>query len=82
MMAAAIASPVPVLPEVGSTMVPPRLSRPFSSAALIMRMPMRSFTELPGLNISSLASRVGFTPWLSLGNRTIGVLPMVSSMLS
>ena len=70
-----------MLPEVGSTMVPPRWRSPSDSAARIMRMPMRSLTELPGLNISSLASRVGFSPRLRLCRRTMGVLPISSSTL-
>ena len=43
-----MASPSPVLPLVPSTMVPPGFSRPSASAASIMAIPMRSFTEPPG----------------------------------
>ncbi len=39
-----IARAMPVLPLVGSTMVPPGLSFPSRSAASIMATPMRSFT--------------------------------------
>ena len=44
-----IASAMPVLPDVASTMVPPGLSCPDASAASIMATPIRSFTELAGL---------------------------------
>src|SRR6266567_4339854 len=77
-MAAAMARPWPVLPEVGSMMVPPGFSRPSRSAASIMRMPMRSLTLPPGLSISSLARIVGLTPRVTLCSRTRGVLPMAS----
>ena len=52
-----MARPIPVLPEVGSTMVIPGRSSPLASAASIIEMPMRSLTEPPGLNDSSLATR-------------------------
>ena len=45
-----------MLPEVGSTIVPPGCSAPLFSAASIMRTAMRSFTEPPGLRYSTLAS--------------------------
>ncbi len=54
-IAAAIASPCPVLPEVGSTMVPPGFNSPWRSAASIIRIPMRSLTLPPGFSISSFA---------------------------
>src|SRR6266540_2967614 len=81
-MAAAMASPCPVFPEVGSTMVPPELSRPSRSAASIMRMPMRSLTLPPGLSISSLARTVGLTPRVTRDSLTRGVLPMASRNVS
>ena len=56
---ATIASPTPVLPEVGSTIVPPGLSSPEASAASIIRTAIRSFTEPPGLRYSTLASTSG-----------------------
>src|SRR4051812_24728201 len=71
---------MPVLPLVASTIVVrPGSMRPSSSAAWIIATPMRSFTDPPGLNISSLpntrasgASRV---------RCTIGVRPTWSAML-
>ena len=50
-----MARPTPVLPEVGSTIVPPGLSFPSRSAASIIGRPMRSFTEPPGFRYSSFA---------------------------
>ena len=44
-----MARAIPVLPLVGSTMVPPGFSSPEASAASTMAMPMRSFTLLDGL---------------------------------
>src|SRR2546421_6618130 len=81
-MAAAIASPWPVLPEVGSTIVPPGLRAPDRSAASIMRRPMRSFTLPPGFSISSLARIVGLTPRVTAWSRTRGVSPIASRKLS
>ncbi len=76
-----MARPTPVLPEVGSTIVPPGLSSPCRSPASIIAMPMRSLTLLPGLNDSILAARGG-SPGQNRRNRTSGVLPIVSRMLS
>ena len=44
-----------MLPEVGSTIVPPGFSFPSRSAASIIASPMRSFTEPPGFRYSSFA---------------------------
>ena len=44
-----MASAMPVLPLVASTMVPPGLSSPDASAASIIETPMRSLTLLAGL---------------------------------
>src|SRR5690242_4601601 len=77
--AAAIARPTPVLPEVGSTIVPPGRSFPSRSARSIIGSPIRSFTEPPGFRYSSLASSVGPTSRPSLSSRTIGVAPTSSS---
>ncbi len=44
-----MASAMPVLPEVASTMVPPAVRSPDASAASMIATPMRSFTELAGL---------------------------------
>ena len=53
--AAARARPMPVLPAVGSMMVPPGRSSPRCSASRIIQAPIRSFTLPPGLYHSSLA---------------------------
>src|SRR5262245_55673336 len=78
-----MARPTPVLPEVGSTIVPPGRSSPDSSAASIMRSAMRSLTEPPGLKYSILARTVGVRaadtgPAVTLRSRTSGVLPINS----
>ena len=74
---------MPVLPEVGSTMVlTPGTILPVFSAASIIANPMRSFTDDIGLKNSSLARISAFTP-SRLGSRfsrTSGVAPMVSVM--
>jgi len=74
-----------VLPLVGSTIVPPGCSCPDSSAASIIRVAMRSFTEPPGLRYSTFASTSGASGprWaVSERRRTRGVLPMRSTTLS
>jgi len=76
------ASPTPVLPLVGSTMVPPGPSRPAFSASSTMRSAMRSFTLPPGLKYSTLASTVADSPAVTLRSRTSGVLPINSTTLS
>jgi hypothetical protein len=55
LITAAIASPMPVLPEVPSTMVPPGFNSPDLSAASTIASPIRSLSEPPGLTVSSLA---------------------------
>ena len=50
--AATIARPTPVLPEVGSTMVPPAVRRPSCSAASTIARAMRSLMEPPGFDRS------------------------------
>lgn len=64
-----------MLPEVGSTMVPPGLSAPLCSAASIMRTAIRSLTEPPGLKYSTLARTVAWMPAVTLLSFTSGVLP-------
>src|SRR5687768_1467803 len=69
---------IPVLPLVGSTIVPPGFSAPLASAASTMRTAMRSFTEPPGLRYSSLASTSGASgprSRVTEVSRTSGVLP-------
>ena len=70
-----------MLPEVGSTIVPPGLSSPSRSAASIIASPMRSFTEPPGFRYSSLARIVPGTSGEIRSSRTIGVPPTRSSTL-
>src|SRR5437763_5067463 len=70
-----MASPTPVLPEVGSTIVPPGLSFPSRSACSIIARPIRSFTEPPGLRYSSLAMIRAWPGGESLSSRTIGESP-------
>ncbi len=82
MTAAAMANPTPVLPLVGSTIVPPGLSHPLRSASSIMRMPMRSLTEPPGLSISSLAATGVRRPFVTVLSRTRGVFPRASMTLA
>src|SRR6478672_7644986 len=69
---------MPVLPLVGSTMVPPGFSAPLASAASTMRTAMRSFTEPPGLKYSTFASTSGASgprSRVTEVRRTSGVLP-------
>src|SRR3954451_8616859 len=80
--AATIARPTPVLPDVGSTIVPPGRSSPSRSAASIIAIAGRSFTEPPGLNSSSLATRSHARSAPTRPRRTIGVFPTRSSRLS
>jgi hypothetical protein len=80
-----MARPWPVLPEVGSMIVPPGFSRPARSAASIIGRPIRSFTEPPGLSISSLARSSGCASGeprsaVSREIRTRGVSPTRSTM--
>jgi hypothetical protein len=78
-----MASPTPVLPEVGSMIVPPGRSAPEASAASTMRSAMRSFTDPPGLKYSTLASTAGApAPWpsarVTVRSLSSGVLPTSS----
>ena len=79
---AANAKPIPVLPDVPSMMVPPGFRRPSASASSTIFTAMRSFTEFPGLKVSTLASTKASTSAVTLLRRTSGVLPMVPSMFS
>ena len=74
-----MASPTPVLPDVGSMMVPPGFSSPLASAASIIATAIRSLTEPPGLKYSTLASTVPRTPSTERPILSSGVLPMRSS---
>ena len=70
---------MPVLPDVGSMMVPPGLSCPLASAASTIASATRSLMEPPGLARSDLIQT------LASGNRRdtrmCGVPPMVSRTL-
>ena len=52
--AATIARPIPVLPAVPSTIVPPGFSAPTCSASCTMYMAVRSLRERPGFVNSHL----------------------------
>src|SRR3954470_3095814 len=73
-----MANPTPVLPDVGSTIVPPGFSFPSRSAASIIASPIRSLTEPPGLRNSSFASTRAPPGGERRGSRTIGVSPTSS----
>jgi hypothetical protein len=77
-----MARPVPVLPDVGSTMVPPGRSRPSRSAASIIAIAARSLIEPPGLSASTLATSWGTSPAPRRESRTSGVPPMASRIES
>src|SRR5215469_15265112 len=74
-----MARPTPVLPEVGSMIVPPGRSCPDASAAATMRSAIRSLTDPPGLKYSTLARTWGAVPppssWVTRCSRTSGVFP-------
>ena len=76
------ASPIPVLPLVGSMITAFSVIRPSASAALIMATPIRSFTDQSGLKLSSLATTVAWHPAVTRLTRTSGVLPTVCVMSS
>ncbi len=61
--AAMAARPMPVLPEVGSMMTVFSSILPAATASSIMAFAMRSFTEPPGLNDSTLPMRVAGRLW-------------------
>ena len=77
------ASAMPVLPDVASTIVVrPGSIAPSRSAASSMATPIRSFTEPPGLNASSLPNSSTRESGGSMRvSCTIGVRPTVSEML-
>src|SRR5215475_4087184 len=70
-----MARPTPVLPDVGSTIVPPGRSFPSRSACSIIASPIRSLTEPPGFRYSSLARIRARPGGESLSSRTMGVPP-------
>src|SRR3954464_8016321 len=77
-----MARPVPVLPDVGSTMVPPGLSLPSRSAASISATATRSLMDPPGLSDSTLATICGVRPAPRRDRRTSGVAPTASRIES
>src|SRR3990167_3695450 len=72
---------MPVLPLVGSMMVPPGCRAPDLSESSTMDSAMRSLIEPPGLPRSDLIHTLASGPNRRL-MRTCGVLPMVCRMLS
>ena len=68
-----------MLPEVGSTIVPPGSSFPSRSAASIIVIAIRSLIEPPGFRNSSFASTVAASSGTTFWSRTSGVLPTSSS---
>src|SRR5690606_15713957 len=69
---------MPVLPAVGSIIVPPGFSLPDFSASRIKANPMRSLTLPPGLKYSSLAKRETPSGKANRLIRIIGVQPINS----
>jgi hypothetical protein len=76
-----MASAMPVLPDVASTMVWPGFSKPFCSASSTIASASRSLTEPPGLKASTFAYSVTCAGAMRC-SLTMGVEPMVSRMLS
>src|SRR5262245_42158734 len=78
MALATIARPMPVLPAVPSTMVPPGRSVPLRIASPMMKRAARSFTDWPGFMNSALPRMV--QPVASEARRSLisGVLPMAA----
>src|SRR3954447_18845260 len=79
-----MASPEPVLPDVGSTIVPPGFNKPSRSAASIIATATRSLTLPPGFVVSSFATSVHCTASAlhTCGRRTSGVRPTRSRIES
>ncbi len=79
-----MARPMPVLPDVGSMIVPSGLSSPLASAASIIDSAMRSLIDPPGFARSDLVqtSAVGAISRNSRLTRICGVLPIVSRMFA
>ena len=80
--AAVNASPIPVFPLVGSTIIVFGVSFPAFSAASIIATPMRSFTDHSGLKFSSFPMTVAFASPTTRRSRMQGVLPKVCVMSS
>jgi hypothetical protein len=73
-----MASPMPVLPLVGSTTVAPGRNRPRRSASSIMETAMRSLTLPPGLSDSILPSTTALPGLGTRLSRIRGVAPTSS----
>lgn len=80
-MMQAKARPIPVFPEVPSITVPPGFKIPAFSASSIIFTAIRSFTELPGLVVSTFAKTKAGISFVSLLILMSGVFPIVSSTL-
>ena len=65
-MAATMASPIPVLPLVGSMISAPGFKIPAASASSIIAKAIRSFTQPAGLNDSNFAITVASNPFFAL----------------
>src|SRR5690606_22353745 len=78
LITAALAKPIPVLPDVPSLIGPPGLRNPAASASSIRSTAIRSFTELPRLVVSIWANIVPFKPLTMRLSRTMGGLTIVS----
>ncbi|MNE88179.1 hypothetical protein D3C80_1854570 [compost metagenome] len=76
------ANPIPVLPDVPSIIVPPGFNLPSASASSIIFTAILSFTEFPGLNVSTFANTKASTPGTTLFNFTNGVFPIVPNIFS
>jgi hypothetical protein len=61
-------------------MVPPGFKRPSASASSIIFTAILSFTELPGLKVSTFANTKASTSAVTLFSWTNGVFPIVSSI--
>jgi hypothetical protein len=70
-----MASEIPVLPLVGSKIVAPDFNWPLFSAALIIKIAVRSLIEPVGLRSSNFAQSRTFGAGESLGKPIRGVLP-------
>ena len=75
------ASPIPVLPAVPSTIVPPGRSWPCASASSMMNSAARSLTDWPGFMNSALPRMVHPVTSDALRRCTSGVFPISSMKL-
>ncbi len=73
------ASPIPVLPAVPSTIVPPGRKSPLAMASRMMNSAARSLTDWPGFMNSAFPRISQPVSSLALRRRTSGVLPTASA---